>query len=52
MGWHDLPLDYIAQYPEKVRQVQLSDIKQAFAKHLDMDAMVTVMVGGDDKAQQ
>ena len=52
MAWHHLPLDYLERYPEKIRAVTRAEIKQAFARHLDVEHMMTVMVGQDDSSQK
>ena len=40
-----LPLDYLDTWTGQVQKVSLADIRAAFARHLQPDRMVTVMVG-------
>lgn len=47
IGFYELPLDYLDTYTDKVDGVTVEQIKQAFARHLQPDNMVTVMVGGE-----
>ncbi|MGI9229811.1 MAG: M16 family metallopeptidase [Gammaproteobacteria bacterium] len=48
IGFYNLPLDYLDTYIDKVNAVTVSDIKQAFAKHLHPDKFVAVLVGPVD----
>ncbi|MEI7531702.1 MAG: pitrilysin family protein [Betaproteobacteria bacterium] len=45
IAWNDLPLDTLDTWTASVQQVSKSSIKEAFKKHLDMERMVTVVVG-------
>jgi zinc protease len=45
IGFYDLPLDYLATFNRKVEAVTLADIKDAFARRIDPDKLLTVMVG-------
>lgn len=45
IGFYDLPLDYLDTWTQRVKQVTLADIRQAFARHLDPARMATVVVG-------
>lgn len=47
IGFYGLPLDYLDTYTDKVDAVTIEQIKQVFARHLNPDTMVTVMVGGE-----
>jgi zinc protease len=49
IAWVGLPLDTLDTWTDQVRQVTVEQIKQAFSKHIDMQAMVTVIVGGDER---
>jgi zinc protease len=40
-----LPLDYLDTWTSQVARVTLADIKAAFARKLQADRMVTVVVG-------
>jgi len=50
IAWHDLPLDYLDTWTKQVEKVTVADIKAAFARKLQPDRMVTVVVGGADVA--
>lgn len=45
---HDLPLDYLDTWTQRVAQVTVADIKAAFVRKLQPERMVTVVVGGLD----
>lgn len=47
IGFYELPLDYLDSFTDNVDAVTAAQIKQAFARHLDPDTMVTIMVGGE-----
>jgi zinc protease len=47
IGFYDLPLDYLDQYQAKVQAVTAADIRQAFARHVRKDALITVTVAAD-----
>jgi zinc protease len=46
MGWHGLPMDYLDTWTDKVKAVSVADIRRTFAKALQPERMVTVVVGG------
>jgi zinc protease len=46
IAWNDLPLDYLDTWTKQVEKVTAADIKAAFARKLQPDRMVTVVVGG------
>ena len=46
IAWHKLPLDYLDTWTKQVEKVTAADIKAAFARKLQPDRMVTVVVGG------
>mgnify|MGYP002776331495 CR=1 FL=1 len=46
MAWHGLPLDYLETWTRQVDRVTVADIQVAFARKLQPDRMVTVVVGG------
>ena len=52
IGYYDLPLTYLNDFKKNIEQVSLRDVKQAFRKHLDPDAFVTVVVGSEQAARQ
>lgn len=45
IGFYDLPLTYLDDFPHKVEQVTVVQIREAFARHIDPQAMATVIVG-------
>ncbi|MDR1849038.1 MAG: insulinase family protein [Zoogloeaceae bacterium] len=45
IGLYDLPLDYLARYRERIEAVQVADIRAAFARHVQMNRLVSVIVG-------
>ena len=46
IAWYKLPLDYLDTWTQAVDKVTLADIKAAFARKLQADKMVTVVLGG------
>ncbi|MDH5857689.1 M16 family metallopeptidase [Lampropedia aestuarii] len=46
IAWNDLPLDYLNTWSDKVQAITVEDIRTALKKHLQPEAMVTVVVGG------
>ncbi len=48
---HGLPLDYLDTWTQQVAKVTVADIKAAFARKLQPERMVTVIVGGRDGSQ-
>jgi zinc protease len=47
IAWYELPLDYLDTWTKQVEKVTVADIKAAFARKLQPDRMVTVVVGAD-----
>jgi zinc protease len=47
IGFYKLPLDYLDTWIDKVNAVDVAAVKQAFARHVDPDKLVTVIVGGE-----
>jgi zinc protease len=45
LAWHDLPLDYLDQWTQKVAAVTVTDITQAFQRHVHPDRMVHLILG-------
>lgn len=45
IGFYDLPLDYLEQYPRQVEQVTVASVKKAFAQVIAPDKLLTVTVG-------
>ncbi len=46
IGFYGLPLDYLDRYAENVERVTAAEIRAAFARHVKLDNMLTVVVGG------
>lgn len=46
IAWNNLPLTYLDTWTERVRAVTVDDIRTAFARVLQPDRMVTVVIGG------
>lgn len=46
IAWNDLPLDYLETWTARMNAVTVADVKAAFARKLQPDRMVTVVVGG------
>ena len=47
IGFYGLPLDYLDRYTENVEKVTVADIKAAFARHVKLENLMTVVVGGE-----
>ncbi len=45
IAWNDLPLDYLDTWTRQVEKVTVADIKAAFARKLQPEKMVTVILG-------
>ncbi|MGE0485086.1 MAG: M16 family metallopeptidase [Gammaproteobacteria bacterium] len=45
IGFYDLPLDYLEQFTRKVAAVTAADVRDAFARRVPLDGLVTVVVG-------
>lgn len=45
IGFYNLPLDYLDTWVDQVNAVDVAAVKQAFARRIDPDKMVTVVVG-------
>lgn len=53
IGFYDLPLTYLDDFSGKVDKVTVAQIRDAFRRHVNPDAMATVIVGApDDKAEK
>ena len=48
IGFYDLPLTYLDDFTAKVEKVTVAQIKDAFARHIDAQAMATVIVGAPE----
>lgn len=47
IGFYNLPLDYLETWTDKVNAVDTDAVRQAFARHLDPERLVTVVVGAE-----
>jgi len=45
IGFYNLPLDYLDEFPKKIAKVTKKDILQAWQKHIHPKDMVEIMVG-------
>ena len=45
IAWNQLPLDYLDQWTENMAKVTMADVRRAFARVLQPERMVTVVVG-------
>ena len=50
IGFYRLPLTYLDDFVANIGKVTLTDIRGAFARHVDPERLVTVVVGVDDAA--
>jgi zinc protease len=46
MGYYRLPLTYLDDFPKHVADVTVDQIKGAFARHINVNKLATVVVGG------
>jgi zinc protease len=51
IGFYDLPLDYLDTFTQKVDDVTVASIVDAFKRHVDLQLLQTVTVGGDATAK-
>lgn len=52
IGYYDLPINYLNEFTQNIEQVTLEDIKTAFQKHMSLDSFITVVVGGEQAANE
>ena len=50
IGFYGLPLDYLEQYPVRIAAVSAAQVRAAFARHVQPEHLVTVIVAGDSEA--
>jgi zinc protease len=48
IAWNGLPLDYLETWTAQVQRLTVDDIRAAFARTLQPDRMVTVVLGADE----
>jgi zinc protease len=46
IAWNGLPLDYLSTWTDQVQRISAEDIRQAFARTLTTQTMVTIVLGG------
>ncbi len=51
IAWNQLPLDYLDTWTQQVARVTVADIRAAFARKLQPEKMVTVVLGGAQAGQ-
>lgn len=52
IGFYDLPLDYLDNFNANIEAVTVEEIKAAFGRRIELDKLVTVMVGPDSSASK
>ncbi|MBI3479146.1 MAG: insulinase family protein [Nitrosomonadales bacterium] len=50
IGFYNLPLTYLDDFTDNVDRVTTAQIRDAFSRHIDPQAMATVIVGGPEGA--
>jgi len=45
IAWNDLPLDYLDTWTDRIAKVSVAEVKAAFARKLQPEKMVTVILG-------
>jgi zinc protease len=48
IGFYNLPLDYLNEFPKNVQNVTVDAVKSAFRKRVHPEALVTVVVGAPE----
>ena len=48
IAWNGLPLNYLDTWTQQVQKLNVTDIRAAFARKLQPDKMVTVVLGAED----
>ncbi|MCK4492636.1 MAG: insulinase family protein, partial [Methylococcales bacterium] len=49
IGFHQLPLDYLETFPQRVEAVTAAQIKETFKRRVVSKLFQTIMVGGEIK---
>lgn len=49
IGFYGLPLTWLDEYVERINKVTMAQVREAFARRIQPDRMVTVIVGGTGK---
>ena len=48
IAWNDLPLDYLETWTAQVNRLTVEDIRAAFARAVQPEKMVTVVLGAEE----
>lgn len=51
IGFYELPLDWLEQYPREVAKLTPAQVKDAFQRRVRLEHLVSVVVGGDGDAK-
>ena len=51
IGFYDLPLTYLDDFTRNIDRVTVAQIRDAFARHVNPQAMATVIVGAPEAPQ-
>ena len=49
IGYYNMPLDYLDTFTDKISAVTKKNIQDAFKRHLNLDNMAKIIVGGQEK---
>ncbi len=52
IGYYQLPLDWLDQYPQRVAELTVEQVRDAFQRRVKPEHMVRVVVGGDGDTTQ
>jgi zinc protease len=52
IGFYDLPLTYLDDFTRKIETVTVAQVRDAFARHIDPQAMATVIVGAPEEKME
>jgi zinc protease len=52
IGFYDLPLTYLDDFTRKIETVTVAQVRDAFARHVDPQAMATVIVGAPEEKKE
>ena len=52
IGFYKLPLDYLNTFNEKIENITVEQVKDAFQRRLNPDNLITVLAGADAKEAQ
>jgi zinc protease len=52
IGFYDLPLTYLDDFTRNINKVTVVQIRDAFTRHVDPQAMATVIVGAPESTEK